>query len=149
MSDKQELQVREKKELKEESTHEGAHFTPDVDIFETDKALILVADIPGATNEGIELDLKDNVLSLRAKVTQVETRWKAAYTEYEIGHYAREFRLGQVIDQGKISAQVRDGVADPHAAEGREGAAPQDLGHDGVTLQASGCRLLQPVACGP
>lgn len=110
MSDKQELQVREKKELKEESTYEGPHFTPEVDIFETDRALVLVADIPGATSEGIELDLKDNVLSLRAKVGPLDTRWKAAYSEYEIGHYTREFRLGHVIDQGRISAQVRDGV---------------------------------------
>lgn len=110
MSDKQELQVREKKELKEESTHEGPHFTPEVDIFETDKALILVADVPGATSEGIELDLKDNVLSLRARINPLEPRWKAAYAEYDVGHYAREFRLGQVIDQSKISAQVRDGV---------------------------------------
>ena len=110
MSDKQELQVREKKELKEESTHEGPHFTPDVDIFETETALVLIADIPGATNDGIELDVKDSVLTLRAKVNPMETRWKTAYAEYDVGHYAREFRLGHVIDQNRISAQVRDGV---------------------------------------
>lgn len=110
MSDNQELQVREKKELKEEATREGPHFTPDVDIFETEKALMLVADVPGAVADGIELDLRDNVLRLTSPVRLVESRWKPVYAEYQIGHYTREFRLGQMIDREKIAAQVKDGV---------------------------------------
>lgn len=110
MSDKQELQVREKKELKEEATREGPHFTPDVDIYETDQALVLAADVPGATGEAIELDLHDSQLSLRAPVEPLDKRWKPIYLEYEIGNYSRSFRLGQMFDEAKINAQVRDGV---------------------------------------
>lgn len=110
MSDKQELQVREKKELKEEATREGPHFTPDVDIFETDKALVLVGDVPGATGEKIELDLRDNVLTLSAAVEPVDRRWNPVYVEYDIGHFTRQFRLGQTVDQTRIQAQVKDGV---------------------------------------
>lgn len=112
MNEKQELQVREKKELKSEgeATREGPFFNPEVDIFELEKELVLVADVPGANNEGIELDLRDNLLNLTANVAPVDASWKPVYCEYDVGHYARQFRISQIIDTAKISAQVKDGV---------------------------------------
>lgn len=112
MTDKQELQVREKKELKQdgETTRQGIHFRPDVDIYEGQEELVMVADVPGSCNEGIELDLKDNTLDLMATVSDIDAKWKPIYMEYEIGHYARQFRLGQIVDVNKITAQVKDGV---------------------------------------
>lgn len=116
MSDNQELQVREKKELKREgeSTREGPFFTPDVDIYETDDGLVMVADVPGATDESIELDLRDNLLNLTANVQSVDDKWKPVYAEYQIGRYGREFRMGQIVDTEKIAAQVKDGVLTVH-----------------------------------
>ncbi len=112
MTDKQELQVREKKELQQqgEATREGPHFRPDVDIFEGDDALVMVADVPGAGNDDIELDLQENTLNLVATVPAVDSKWKPIYQEYEIGHFVRLFRIGQIVDMAKISAQVKDGV---------------------------------------
>jgi len=112
MSERQELQVREKQELQQagETTREGAHFTPSVDIYEVENALMMVADVPGAKSDTIELDLQDSLLTLTAQVSSVESRWKPIYTEYEIGHYTREFRLGQLVDKERISAQMKDGV---------------------------------------
>ncbi|HNS98941.1 MAG TPA: Hsp20/alpha crystallin family protein [Polyangiaceae bacterium] len=112
MTDKQELQLREKKELKQEgeATREGPHFRPEVDIFEREDALVMVADVPGSSNEQIELDLQDNSLNLTATVSGVDAKWKPVYLEYEIGHYIRQFRIGQIVDMAKISAQVKDGV---------------------------------------
>lgn len=112
MTDKQELQVREKKELQQEgeATREGPHFHPDVDIFEGDNSLVMIADVPGASTDDIELDLQDNTLNLTATVSTVDSRWKPVYLEYEIGHFVRQFRIGQIVDMAKISAQVKDGV---------------------------------------
>jgi len=112
MTDKQELQVREKKELKQEgeATREGPHFRPEVDIFEREDALIMVADVPGTSNDEIELDLQENTLNLTATVPHLDGRWKPLYLEYEIGHYVRQFRIGQMVDTARISAQVKDGV---------------------------------------
>ncbi len=98
------LTVREPKApARESGTREGAYFEPPVDIYETDEALILHADVPGATNEDIETHLEDNLLTITAPVKPVDDAWRPAYEEYAVGHYARQFRVGQQIDQAKIT----------------------------------------------
>jgi HSP20 family molecular chaperone IbpA len=32
------------------------------------------------------------------------------YTEYNVGHYARSFQISSKIEQGDISAELKDGV---------------------------------------
>jgi HSP20 family molecular chaperone IbpA len=106
-----ELTVQEKKELKKEApTREGLFFEPTVDIYETQKELVLLADVPGATAESLEVDIRDSVLTLTARSSSVEGRWRPIYEEYRVGHYTRQFKLGQQIDQAKISAKIKDGV---------------------------------------
>src|ERR1700687_4139502 len=107
---KEEMQVREKSPTREAGTREGIYFEPPVDIFETSDALTLVADVPGAEPNDIQTDLHDNTLTIAATVKPLDPRWRPVYEEYAIGHYTRQFRLGQEIDQSKISAQLKDGV---------------------------------------
>jgi len=105
------LKVREKKELKaEEGTREGLYFEPDVDIHEDEQALTLVADVPGASEKDIHIDLMESVLTVSAGVAEVEKRWKPLYGEYRVGHFSRKFRIGQSIDQDGITAKLKDGV---------------------------------------
>lgn len=106
------LAVKEKQPVTRETTgtHEGNYFEPQVDIYETADALTLTADIPGVHAEDIQTDLKDNLLTITARVSSVDGKWKPLYEEYSVGHYQRQFRLGQQIDQAKISAQLKDGV---------------------------------------
>ena len=107
-----EMAVREKQHLSKETsgTHEGRYFEPRVDIYETADALVLTADVPGAVAEEVTTDLKDNLLTLVARVGPVEGKWKPLYEEYDVGHYMRSFKLGQQIDQSKISASLKDGM---------------------------------------
>ena len=107
-----ELHLKEKKPLEqgEEETREGVYFSPDVDIFERQDALVLKADVPGTSKEAIELDLNDDTLSLTATVSTVRDKWKPIYQEYEIGHFKRQFRIGHMVDKARISAEVKDGV---------------------------------------
>jgi len=109
----QELQVKEKQEVAStaEATRPGVVFTPDVDIFENENELILLADIPGVEAEALKIDLRDDTLTLSASVEPEDiTGEEALLTEYQSGHYYRQFNLSEIIDQEKIEAQLTDGV---------------------------------------
>jgi len=66
MTDSKEIKVREKQELTTpaEQTTPGIVFSPQVDIFETDKEITLLADIPGVKSEMLNIDLRDNILTI-------------------------------------------------------------------------------------
>jgi HSP20 family protein len=106
----QEIPVREKSGSREQGTYQGPYFEPAVDIYETEEALTLKADLPGVQPEELQTDLRENLLTITAKVRSMESKWRPVYQEYTVGHYVRQFRVGQQIDQSKISAQLKDGV---------------------------------------
>jgi HSP20 family protein len=115
MTDKEskEIQVKPKQELTSpaEQTRPGLVFTPNVDIFETDQEITLLADMPGVTTDNLSIDLKDNVLTLTGEVAPFEEADEQdILIEYEIGKYHRQFNLSSVIDQSKIDAKLNDGV---------------------------------------
>lgn len=113
MSDTKELKVREKQEVASpaEQTKPGPVFTPSVDIFETDKAITLLVDIPGVKADDLNVDLRDDTLTLTGDVNPgVATPGELVYGEYETGRYYRQFSLSEVIAQDKIDAKLSDGV---------------------------------------
>lgn len=115
MSDTQstELKVREKQEVASpaEQTTPGLVFTPAVDIFETEKEITLLADMPGVKADDLTIDLRDNTLTLSADVAPVEnTGEQELLLEYESGRYYRQFTLGELINQENIDAKLNDGV---------------------------------------
>lgn len=107
------LQAKEKKELTSpaEQTKPGPVFTPLVDIFETDRELTLLADMPGVKAKNLNIDLNENVLTLSGEVDFPEREHETlVLREYRTGKYFRQFTLSEVIDQGKIGAELKDGV---------------------------------------
>jgi len=112
-SNAKEIQVKPKQEVTSpaEQTKPGVVFTPSVDIFETDRELTLLADLPGVTAENLTIDLRENTLTLTGEVSPFERAdEKDLLIEYEIGKYYRQFSLSNVIDQSKINANLTDGV---------------------------------------
>ena len=112
-NDTKELKVKEKQELASpaEQTRPGLVFTPSVDIFENDKEIVLLADMPGVRAEALNIDLRDNTLTLDGGVEPFEAEGeKEVLIEYEVGKYYRQFSLSEMIDQNKIDAQLNNGV---------------------------------------
>jgi HSP20 family molecular chaperone IbpA len=113
MSDTREIQVKAKQALASaaEQTRPGPVFTPSVDIFETEKAITMLVDMPGVKADDLDVDLRDDTLTLTGDVRpDVEVAGEKIYVEYEIGRYYRQFSLSEVIDQVKIDAKLSDGV---------------------------------------
>ena len=113
MAETKELQAKEKVEVPApaEQLKPGAVFTPNVDIFETEKEIIMLADIPGVKAQDLAVDLRDDTLTLSGDVKPADrTEVEEILTEYQIGRYYRQFTLTEVIDQSKIDASLNNGV---------------------------------------
>jgi HSP20 family molecular chaperone IbpA len=94
-----------------EQTRPGAVFSPAVDIFETDNAITVLADMPGVKASDLEVDLRDNVLTLTGRASSIEGDHESdVLREYESGTYFRQFTLSEAIDQTKIDARLTNGV---------------------------------------
>ncbi len=112
-TESKELKVREKQELATpaEHTRSGLLFTPSVDIYETEKEMVLVADMPGVKAKDLTIDLRDNTLTLSGDIEPFENSDEEdLMIEYEVGKFHRQFTLSEVIDQAKIDANLSDGV---------------------------------------
>jgi HSP20 family protein len=113
MSDSQELQVQQKREVdkKTEGTTPGRVFVPVTDIFETPEALTVVLEMPGIDRDTIEASVENDVVTIEGRIdfTKYEGM-QPVYTEYNVGHFARSFEISNKIDQSKISALMKDGV---------------------------------------
>jgi len=107
------LQTREKHQVQAsaEQTKPGPVFSPTVDIFENDKQIVLLADMPGVNPKDLDIDLRDDVLTLAGEISPFEgANEQVVSVEYEVGKYYRQFTLSEVIDQEAIEAKLDKGV---------------------------------------
>ena len=94
-----------------ERTRSQRCFVPRADIYETEKEIIVLADVPGANEKTVDITLEKNVLTINALVEPaIPSGFDVAYAEYEEGDYQRSFRLSDEIDRDKIEATVSEGV---------------------------------------
>ena len=116
MDKKQELQVQQKRELdkKEESTIPVRVFVPTADIYETQDALKVILEMPGVEKGNVDVHVEDGVLNVEGRIDLTKYQGlQPLYTEYNIGHYSRSFRLSNKINQDKIGAELKEGVLSP------------------------------------
>ena len=87
--------------------------SPRADIFETDTAFVILADMPGVDPDGVELVADKDTLVVRGKVNSaspnVHTR-QVEHREFELADYHRTFTLTEDLDSDGITGTFRDGV---------------------------------------
>src|SRR5207245_1213698 len=94
-----------------ERTHDRPLFVPPVDIYETEKGLVVEAGLPGAKPDGVPVTLETTLLSSYDRVAEEgEPGYRLAIREYEIGNFERQFTLSADFDLNGIEADYNDGM---------------------------------------
>ena len=94
-----------------ERTHDRPVFRPLVDIYETEKGLVLAADLPGVGADGLDITLEKRVLTIYGRVSHAAPQgFSPVHREYEIGDFERQFTLSGDFDTDAIEADLSDGV---------------------------------------
>jgi HSP20 family protein len=90
----------------------GFNVTPAIDIVEKDKAFEVTAELPGLDVKNIDLQLSDNVLTIKGeKQEEKEETAKDHYiSERRYGSFRRSLQVPDSIDTNKIEASFKGGV---------------------------------------
>ncbi len=94
---------------REETRSQERYITPPVDIFETTNGLVVTADLPGVSKEGLDVRVENNLLTIRGKTAHAAPG-DPVYREYGLVNFFRQFELNEKVDQSKISAELKHGV---------------------------------------
>ena len=103
--------VRAQAPVRGEEIVQGA-WIPAVDIFETNEAIVLKAELPGITAQDISVEVKDNTLTLKGeKKFEKEVKEENYHrVERSYGSFQRAFTLPGTIHQEKVKAKFKDGI---------------------------------------
>ncbi|HUS59428.1 MAG TPA: Hsp20/alpha crystallin family protein [Planctomycetota bacterium] len=94
-----------------ELTRQARQFVPDVDIYETEDSLMLIADMPGVKADRLNVRLEKSILTIHGEVGTPDVGERNLIgAEYETGNYYRAFTLSEEIDQDRIEANLKNGV---------------------------------------
>ena len=85
------------------------YVTPPVDIYEVPDGLVVTADVPGVTQEYLDVRVDHHILTIRAQADPAHPA-EPAYREYELVNYFRQFELSDKVDESKIRADLKHGV---------------------------------------
>jgi len=95
-----------------EETLPMMNWVPACDIYETDKEIVLKAELPGLKNEDVFVSIENNVLTIRGerKLEGEVKREDYHRVESSYGEFLRSFTLPAFIDPNKILAEFKDGL---------------------------------------
>ncbi len=88
---------------------EARYMVPPVDIYETDKALAVIVDLPGVQKDDVDIRIDQDILTIKGKV-QYEPPKDLIRGEFGLLDFFRQFQLSDEVDQGRISAESKNGV---------------------------------------
>lgn len=95
-----------------ESRADEGSWLPAVDVSETDNEMIIRAELPGMAQEDIELNLQENVLTLKGEKKKEEQEEQENFhrVERSYGGFSRTLTLPANVKAEQIQASFKDGV---------------------------------------
>lgn len=87
-------------------------WVPAMDVLETEDKVILRAELPGLTQEDVQLTVENNVLTLSGEKNFRHEESEGHYRRIEsrYGSFYRSFTLPSTVDQERIDAKFAHGV---------------------------------------
>ncbi len=86
-------------------------FQPATDVIEQNEAIVLQADMPGVSEQQVEIHLDDDVLTIRGETPDIAMEgFDQLYREFTSGVYERTFTISTDIDRERITARIKNGV---------------------------------------
>lgn len=94
-----------------EPTRDEKQFVPPVDIYETDNAVTVLAEMPGVTKDSVVIKLEGGNLTIQGAMGKISCEnEQPLFQEYETGTYLRTFSVSESIDQSNIEARLENGI---------------------------------------
>jgi len=91
---------------------EGAQIAPQINVSETDKEIRITAELPGVSPNDLQIDLDDDVLTMRGEKKREHREEKESFhfMERSYGSFHRALRLPFAVDPEKVQATFENGV---------------------------------------
>jgi HSP20 family protein len=85
---------------------------PAVDMHQTDKELVITAEVPGVSEKDVEVTLTDNMLTIKGekKAAHEEKNGDATYMERRYGSFSRSIQLPFEVEDEQVDAKYDKGV---------------------------------------
>jgi len=96
-------------QAREETRASERYIKPAVNIIETEEGLTLIADIPGAAKDGLDINVEKGILTISAPVSSTAPG-RPVYREFELAPYYRQFSIPEVLDHEKAVADYANGI---------------------------------------
>ena len=93
-------------------------YNPRVDVLENSEEYLVVADLPGVTQNNLQIDVEKDLLTIEGQMLDTQESWIPAALEVHRGTYRREFRLPRGLEVDKIKAEFNHGVLSVHLPKG-------------------------------
>ena len=123
-----------------EAAPQTAAFSPAVDVFENDRKLLLMAEIPGVVEKDLHVQIVDNILRITGRRTIQQNAGRLRRIERSYGPFARAFALPNTIDPKSVHSVYENGVLRVTLNQWAEGhvQAWHATGHDQSERRAAG-----------
>jgi HSP20 family protein len=104
-------------------------WAPPVDIYETEQALVLKADLPDVDANEVQIQIEEGTLMIKGqrRFEKVEGHGAGYHRiERSFGEFARYFSLPETVDSENVKADYRNGVLTVTLAK-KEAAKPRTI----------------------
>lgn len=96
--------------------------TPKIEMYEDKNEVVVKAELPGIKKEDLEVNLQENILTIRGeRKNEKEEKEKGYYySERSYGFFERSFEIPEKVLHDKIKASFKDGILEIRLAKSEE-----------------------------